>query len=127
MWMNLESVIQSEVSQKEKSKYHILNIYMESRKMVQMKYLQGRNRDTDTENSHMDMVMGEGGMGKKNCTDIYILPCGKQIAGGKLLYNTEGSAQCSVMTQRGEMGWVRGKLKREGIYGYIQPIRFVVQ
>ena len=24
MWMNLESVIQSEVSQKEKSKYHIL-------------------------------------------------------------------------------------------------------
>ena len=40
MWMNLESVIQSEVSQKEKSKYHILSIYMEYRKMVQMKYLQ---------------------------------------------------------------------------------------
>ena len=32
-WMNLESVIQSEVSQKEKNKYHILTIYMESRKM----------------------------------------------------------------------------------------------
>ena len=29
-WMDLESVIQSEVSQKEKNKYHMLNIYMES-------------------------------------------------------------------------------------------------
>ena len=34
-WMNLEPVIQSEVSQKEKNKYHILT-YMESRKMVLM-------------------------------------------------------------------------------------------
>ena len=36
-WMDLESVLQSEVSQKEKNKYHILTyIYTESRKMVQM-------------------------------------------------------------------------------------------
>ena len=34
-WMNLEPIIQSKVSQKEKDKYHILMyIYMESRKMV---------------------------------------------------------------------------------------------
>ena len=34
-WMNLEPVIQSEVSQKEKNKYCVLtHIYMESRKMV---------------------------------------------------------------------------------------------
>ena len=34
-WMNLEPIIQSEVSQKEKVKYCILmHIYMESRKMV---------------------------------------------------------------------------------------------
>ena len=32
-WMDLESVIQSEVSQKEKNKYHMLtHIYMESEK-----------------------------------------------------------------------------------------------
>ena len=36
MWMDLESVIQSEVSQKEKNKHRILSIYVESRKMVQM-------------------------------------------------------------------------------------------
>ena len=38
-WMNLEPIIQSEVSQKEHDKYHTLthvceHIYMESRKMV---------------------------------------------------------------------------------------------
>ena len=32
-WMNLEPIIQSEVSQKEKDKYHML-MYMEYRKMV---------------------------------------------------------------------------------------------
>ena len=37
MWMDLESVIPSEVSQKEKNKYYILiHIYMESRKMVKI-------------------------------------------------------------------------------------------
>ena len=33
MWMNLESIIQSEVSKKEKYKYYILTIYMDSRRM----------------------------------------------------------------------------------------------
>ena len=33
-WMNLEPIIQSEVSQKEKHQYSILIIYMEFRKMV---------------------------------------------------------------------------------------------
>ena len=34
-WMNLQPIIQSEMSQKEKDKHHILtHIYMESRKMV---------------------------------------------------------------------------------------------
>ena len=37
MWMDPGTVIQHEVSQKEKNKYHILtHIYMGSRKMVQM-------------------------------------------------------------------------------------------
>ena len=33
-WLNLEPVIQSEVCKKEKSKFCILHIYMESRKTV---------------------------------------------------------------------------------------------
>ena len=46
-WMNIEPIIQSEVSQKEKDKYHILMHMYKSRKMV-LKYLfteqQWRNR-----------------------------------------------------------------------------------
>ena len=41
-WMDLEPIIQSEVSQKGKDKYHILCIYMESRKMVLMKFSAGQ-------------------------------------------------------------------------------------
>ena len=33
-WINLESIMQSEVSQKEKDKYHILTHIYESRKML---------------------------------------------------------------------------------------------
>ena len=55
-------------------------------------YFQGRNRDTDIGNEHVDMpgaLRGVGG-GKdetNNCeirTDIYTLPCVKQIASGNL-------------------------------------------
>ena len=35
-WMNLEPIIQREVSQKEKDKYPVLIIYMEYRKMILM-------------------------------------------------------------------------------------------
>ena len=45
-WMGLETVIQSEVSQKEKNKYciltHICGIYVEPRKMVPMNRFAGQ-------------------------------------------------------------------------------------
>ena len=62
--MDLETVIQSEISQKEKSKSHILNIYGESRKMVQINLFVNRNRLTDVENKYTD-IKGEGGGGMK--------------------------------------------------------------
>ena len=43
IWMDLESVLQSEVGQKEKNNYHILvHIYIEYRKMVQMNLRSGQ-------------------------------------------------------------------------------------
>ena len=51
--------------------------------------------------------------------DIYTLPNVKQIASGKQPHSTGRSAQCFVMTYRGGMGKVGGRLKREGIYVYI--------
>ena len=45
-WMNLETVIQNEVNQKEKNKY--INTYIGNlKKMVLMNLLAGRNGDTD--------------------------------------------------------------------------------
>ena len=42
-WMNLEPIIQSEVSQKEKNKHHILmHIYMGSRKLVLLNLFAGQ-------------------------------------------------------------------------------------
>ena len=48
-WMNLESIIQSEVSQKEKDKYRILtHIYIWNlERCYQRIYLQGSNGETD--------------------------------------------------------------------------------
>ena len=64
---------------------------------------------------------GEGGTKWEIRIDIDTLPCIKQIASGKLLYGTESSAWCSVITQMGAMGGmgVEGSPKKEGMYVYI--------
>ena len=53
MWMNIELVTQSEMSQKEKNKH----IYMESRKMVPMNLFAGRSRDTDIESGLLGITI----------------------------------------------------------------------
>ena len=54
-WMNLEPLIQSEVSQKEKNKCHILaHIYMESRNMVRMNLFAGQQ----WRNRHREQTFG---------------------------------------------------------------------
>ena len=51
-------------------------------------------------------------------TKKYALPCVKQIASGKLLYNTGNSAWYFVTTERGGMEGLGWRLQREGIYVY---------
>ena len=63
MWIYLETVIQREVSQTVKTKYHLLMHLYESRKMVQMNLFANRNTDKDLENKHMDPSRGWGGVG----------------------------------------------------------------
>ena len=68
--------------------------------------MQGRNRDTDIEYKLVDPAgEGEGRTNRESSTDIYTLSCVRQIASGKLLCSTGSPTWCSVMTQRGEMGW----------------------
>ena len=57
-WMNLEPIVQSEVSQKEKDRYCILmHIYMESRKMVLMIWFAGQQR----RHRHEEQTCGHSG------------------------------------------------------------------
>ena len=57
------------------------------------------NRDADVENGLVDTGWGRREWGELGeGIDIYTLPCVKQIASGKLLYNTRRSACCSVLT-----------------------------
>ena len=59
--VNLEPIIQSEVSQKE-TEISYINTCMESRKMVLMNYLQGSNGDSYIANRLVDTGQeGEGG------------------------------------------------------------------
>ena len=56
-WINLEHIIQTEVSQKEKNKYCILtHIYMESRKMVPMNLFAGQQ----WRHKHREQTYGHG-------------------------------------------------------------------
>ena len=76
-WMNLESVIQSEVSQKEKNKYHILtHVYMESRKMVLMNIFVGQR----WRHRHGEQTCGHGGKGdsgtnREGSLETYVILC----------------------------------------------------
>jgi len=88
--MDLESVLQIEVNQKEKQIYidpHMWNL----EKWYRLTYFQGRNWDTDVENTCVD-TQGKGGRGKGESgmnweteIDIYTLLCVKQIASENLL------------------------------------------
>ena len=81
--MNLEFVIQNEVSQREKNKY--INMYIWSlEKWYWWVYLQGRNREADIDNRLVGTVEeGESDLNWESSTDIYMLPCVKGIASRK--------------------------------------------
>ena len=67
-WMNLESIKQSEVSQKEKNKYHILIYIWNIEIWYWCNYLQGINGVTDIENRLMGMR--EGAVSKERVGSI---------------------------------------------------------
>ena len=59
-WMDLETVILSELSQTEKDKYHMMSLICASKKLYKCTYLQNRNRLMDLENELM-VTGGKGG------------------------------------------------------------------
>ena len=93
-WMDLETVIQSEVSQKEKNKYRILtHVMWNLEKWYRWSSLQGRSWDTDVENKRMDTkggkLWGGGDGGVMNWAigiDMYTLVCIRLMTNKNLLY-----------------------------------------
>ena len=64
-WMDLENIILSEISQKEKNKYRMLtHIYGIFLKMVLMNLRQDGKKDADVENGLEDTGRGKGKLGQ---------------------------------------------------------------
>ena len=99
-WKNLESLIQSEVSQKENDKYRYYNAYIWNIEKWYCKiYLQGNNGDTNIENRFMDMEKGEERVRcMERLTWKLTLPYVKQIINRNLLYDSGNSNMGSVST-----------------------------
>ena len=95
-WMDLEIVIQSEVSQKEKNKYRILCIYVEPRKMVQINWFAGqklRHRCREQTYGHQGgkavWCLSGGVMNWAIGIDMYTLMCIKWMTNTNLLYKKQ--------------------------------------
>ena len=104
MRMDLETVIQSEVSQKEKTKYHILThtyIYAVQKNGTD-KPICRAGIETQTQRTNMDAKWGEGlGMNCETETeiDIYALltVCVKKLTNKHLLGSRGNSTPCSAV------------------------------
>ena len=104
-WMNLEPIIESAVSQKDKNKYCILtHIYgIQKDGNDERNFRAAREMQTQrTDLQAWGRREGEGRMNGESSTVTYILTYKKQIASENLLYDSENSNQGYVTTL---MGW----------------------
>ena len=93
MWMDLETVIQSEVSQKEKNKYHIVMHMCGIQKNGTDELVCKAEIETQMQRTNVWTPKEESGGGSdgggRNCEiriDIYTLICIKRITNKNLLY-----------------------------------------
>ena len=68
-WMNLEPIIQSKVTQKEKNKYHILTHIWNLERWYRRSYLHGNNGNIDIENRLTDLSWGLGRKERMGCAE----------------------------------------------------------
>ena len=86
--MNLEPIIQSEVSQKEKRQILYINVYIWNLGWwYQWSYIQGNKGDTDVKNRLLDSVgEGKGGMIWENSIETWTLPYVKWLTSASLMH-----------------------------------------
>ena len=96
-WMNLEPIIQSEVSQKEKDKYCILTHIYGIQKNGTENLLTGQQWRNRHRESTVDMGRGEESVRRmERVTGKLTLPYVKQIANGNLLCDSGNSSMAFV-------------------------------
>ena len=103
--LKLQAIIQSEVSQKEKNKFHILTYIYGTQKngMDGPIFRAGIEMQTQRiETRHRGV--GQGGTSQESSLDMYTRPCVKTASQWGAVCNTGSPAWCSAMTQRGRMG-----------------------
>ena len=120
----IETVIWTEVSQKEKQILYINTYMWNLEKWYRwLTYLQSKNRHRHREQlyGYQEEKEGRDELRYWNWhTDLLIL-CVKWTTTENLVSTPGNSAQGSVVT------WMRRKSEREGAYVYIQLIHFIVQ
>ena len=104
--MNLETALQSEVSQKEKNKYRILTHIYGIQKYGRDETICKVEIKIQTQRTDL-WAAGEGGTNWESTTTCEI------DTSGKLLCDTGNTAQCSVMAQRGGMENAGGRGAQE--------------
>ena len=115
---NLEPIIQSEVSQK--NKYHILmHIYGIQKngtdEPICRTAMEMQKQRTELWTRGGGWQEEDSGTNGESSMETYMIICVKQIASGNLLYDSGNPNRGSVTTWRSGMGWeVRGRIKRDG-------------
>ena len=103
-WINLEPIIQSEVSQKEKDKYRILTRIYGIQKNDTEEFIYRAAVEKDIDNRFTDMGRGEERVRcQERVTWELTLPYVKQISNGNLLYSQE--TQTGALYQPRVVGW----------------------
>ena len=129
--MDLEIVIQSELSQTEKHRYRVICcLCAESRKMAQMNsFTKQRQSHRHREQTRLPKGDGGGGgrvrrAGRLGLTCILLTLCIKQVTNENLLYSPGNSTQCSGVTRMERKPRKRGDIC---IYAFIQLTHFTAQ
>ena len=98
-WMNLEPILQSEVSQKEKDKYHILKHIYGIQKNGTEEFIYRAAMEKQTQGIDMDMWRGDKRVRcMERVTWKLALPYVKEIANRNLPYGSGNSNRGSVST-----------------------------
>ena len=101
-WMNLEIVILSEVSQTQKDKYHMILIYVESKKKDINKLIYKTKVESCMQKTNIVIRGWEAGINWEVGTDIYTPVYIKQTTNKNMLYSRGNSIQYSVMAYMGK-------------------------